>query len=56
MGIKFGGLASTSVNINLADSAAGIRCAQCHDLILADFNLAVGLSIRQTAKFSDYMV
>ena len=38
------------------DSAAGIHCMQCHDLSLADFNLAVGLSIRQTAKFSGYMV
>jgi hypothetical protein len=27
-----------------------------HDLILADFNLAVGWSIRQTAKFSGYTV
>ena len=54
---KFGRLASTGVNIklanfNLADSAAGIRCMQCHDLILTDFNLVVGLSIRQTAKLN----
>ena len=42
----------------MADSAAGIRCTQCHDLILANFNLAVGLSICQTAKLkiSSYTV
>ena len=37
-------VASNLVDFNLADSAAGIRCAQCHDLNLGDFNLAVGLS------------
>ena len=40
------------VDFNLADSTAGIRCAQCQYLILADFNLAVGVSICQTAKLN----
>ena len=55
--IKYGGLPSTGVNtkfadFNLADRAAGMCCTQCHDLILADFNLAVGLSICQIVKLN----
>ena len=45
-------LTQNLADFNLADREAGMRCAQCHDLILADFNLAVGLSIRQTAKLN----
>ena len=42
-------------DFNLAESAAGIRCTQCHDLILVDFNLVVGQSICQI-KISGYTV
>ena len=45
-------LTQNLADFNLADRAAGMCCAQCHDLILADFNLAVGLSICQTAKLN----
>ena len=37
---------------NLADSGSRQHCTQCYDFILTDFNLAVGLSIRQTAKLN----
>ena len=50
-GIKFGRLASTSVNIKFGGQRSRHTLLRyCHDLIFVDFNLAVGLLIRRTAK------
>ena len=59
MGIIFGGLASTGVNIKFGGHCSRHVACQCHDFNFSDFNLVVGLLTRQVKfldKFSEYVV